>query len=97
MKGRPVSKADDLDRTAAGMTGTFTSAGFVSHLPVAIDGGHVMAPVKLTTTIGPRGAPAIVFAGATFQLLPVPLTRNGLMAFALPGGGETLASPSIRR
>ncbi|WP_057921114.1 hypothetical protein [Lysobacter capsici] len=71
-------------------SGTFTTQGFIPHLAVPIPGGVILAPVKLATERGPRGA-TILYGGAHDAPRPAPATRGDLLVYALPGGGEVAA------
>lgn len=92
-----MSDSESINRTIAGMDETYTTQGFVPHLPVSFEGGRLLAPLKLATAIGARGAAVIAFGGPISDPVPVPLVRRGMFVFALPGGAEILAAPSTRR
>lgn len=64
--------------------GTETSEGWIPHREIFADCGLVHAPVKLRTVPGSI-VTAYTDGGNKFAM---PLRRDGLLVFALPGGGE---------
>lgn len=85
------TKPNGPGKTCAGQTGTFTTAGFVPHLPVPIEGGSFLAPVKLETHGNRRGWNSIVHGARHDLAVPAPLKRGGKYVYALPGGAEIAA------
>lgn len=78
-------------KTCAGLTATFTSAGYVPHIAIRLQEGRLLAPVKLATQRGPRGGNNIVYGPRRDIAAPEPLCRDGKYVYALPGGGEMTA------
>ena len=79
--------------------GTETSRGFIPHVPVYAPGiGTFFAPVKLAVHnpmrrngITKNDLLAILMTERKHRDVPVPMSRDGMYVYALPGGGEVLA------
>ena len=69
-----------IERNVTTFGGTETTEGFIPHARIVYADGVLNAPVKLD--VPKRGTHALC----------APLRRDGMLVYALPGGGEVVAA-----